>query len=357
VRTFLLLLCVVISAPATRAETDRLAAEIDRWSAVLASDTRTGQLWLDAKKAGETALAQAREELRAGRRLLALELLTRVQVSLGAGLYLTGRPQAEHKDHAAFEAEWKRVGTALQDVVSPDGRAADIVAGVRPALVRGLAELSLTQAHDYYAASLEYGRNTEPQFGLYHLGAAQAQRGFIDLARDLTIGSSTRQPQLRSVRTEIDALQGALLEAYRPPASIDRHAEFIVVSAALKEAREQDVAGHRYAALLRYLQAAQRVAMLTGGERADPNVVKTRLDEAAKRLTAANADHSIGQLFVERARSALAADSPAGNGNSTARAVAIEVLPRYFAALEPTDSATPAANPHVTVTLVRWPFT
>jgi hypothetical protein len=357
VRTLLLFLCLAVSSPVVGTSPDRLAAEIDRWSSVLASDTRTGQLWLDARKTGETALAQAREELRAGRRLLALELLIRAQHSLAAGMYVTARPTVEHKQLAAFEAEWKRLGGVLQDVVSPEGRAKDIVATIRPALVRGFAELSLTQARVYYEASLEYGRNTEPQFGLYYLGAAQAQRGLIDLVRDADMGSAARQPQLRSLETEIDALQRDLLKAYRPPASIDRHTEFIVVSAALKEAREQDAAGHRHAALLRYLQAAQRVAMLTGADGGDATVMKTRLDEAAARFAAGNADHSIGQLFIERARSALASNSPAGNGGATARAVAMEVLPRYFAALEPARPAAPAANPRVTVTLVRWPFT
>jgi hypothetical protein len=357
VRNLIALLCVVISTASVRTDADRLAEEIEKWSSVLAGDTRTDPLWLDAKKSGETALAQARDELRAGRRLAALEQLARAQQSLGAGLYVSGRSEAEHKELAAFEAEWKRVGTVLQDVVSSGGRAPGMVASVSPALVRALAELSLTQAADFYAASLEYGRNTEPQFGLYYLGAAQAQRTFIDVARTLTPESRAREPQLRSLRPEIDALQGDLLKAYRPPASIDRHSDFIVISAALKEAREQDAAGHRHAALLRYLQAAQRVSMLVGGAPADPSLVKSRLEEAAKRLAAANTDNTIGQLFVERARSALASDSPAGNGATTARAVALDVLPRYFAALEPARAAAPAAEPRITVTLVRWPFT
>ena len=357
VRNLIALLCVVISTATVRTDTDRLAEEIEKWSSVLAGDTRTDPLWLDAKKSGETSLAQARDELRSGRRLAALELLARAQQSLGAGLYVSGRSEAEHKELRAFEAEWKRVGTVLQDVVTPNGGAIGMVASVRPALVRALAELSLTQAHVFYEASLEYGQNTEPQFGLYYLGAAQAQRAFINVARSLTTESRGREPRLRSLRPEIDALQGDLLKAYRPPASIDRHSDFIVISAALKEAREQDAAGHRSAALLRYLQAAQRVSMLVSSATADPGLVKTRLDEGAKRLAAANIDHTIGQLFVERARSALASDTPKGNGETMARAVALDVLPRYFAALEPSRLTTPAGEPRVTVTLVRWPFT
>jgi thiol-disulfide isomerase/thioredoxin len=119
---------------------------------------------------------------------------------------------------------------------------------IRPALARALAELALVQACESYHASLEYGRNTEPQYGLYYLGAAHAQRGFVDFLHALPAAPAppaSSAPQLRSLRQDIDALQSRLLAAYRPPASIERHGEFIVASAALKEAREQDAAGHR----------------------------------------------------------------------------------------------------------------
>jgi len=49
-------------------------------------------------------------------------------------------------------------------------------------------------------------------------------------------------------------------------------------------------------------------------------------------------------------------------GIAVAAAVTLDVLPRYFAALEPlrpstTSARAVAATPPVTVTLVRWPFT
>jgi hypothetical protein len=349
---------LALGARAPVVQSDRLAAEISRWSSILERDTRTDDpLWLDAKKSAATTLAQAREALTSGLRLAALERFAQAQQTLSAALYVNERPRAERQDLAAFEAEWKRVGLALQDVVSPQGRAIDSAATVRPAVARALAELAVTQAHDFYAASLEYGRNTEPQFGLFYLGAAQAQRRFVDFVRETSETSRSRPPALRSVASEVDALQKELLAAYRPPASIDRHPEFITASAGLKEAREQDKAGHRYAALLRYLQSAQRVAMIRATESSDAAEVKRRLDETAKRLIAANVDHTIGQLFIERARSALASDNAASGGLPAARAIAFDVLPRYFAALEPARPVTPAPQPQITVTLVRWPFT
>jgi hypothetical protein len=277
-----------------RAQKDPLAAEIGRWSSVIATDTRTDPLWLEARKSSEAALEQAEDALRHGLRLVALERLAAVNQLLGAALYVSQRPADERKSLPAFEAEWTRVGGVLHDVVSPGGRTAESLATIRPALARALAELSTSQARESYAASLEYGRNTEPQYGLYYLGAAQAHRGFLELARAMPPSTAGRTPPLRVLRPDIDALQATLLTAYRPPASIDRHSDFIVASSALKEAREQDVAGHRHAALLRYLQAAQRTAMLRKAEPADMSDVRRRLEELDSRLRNAGIDHTLG---------------------------------------------------------------
>lgn len=352
-----LLLTVLAAAGLTAApgaQPDRLAAEIARWSSLVAADTRTDPLWLDAKKNAEPVLAQADDALKQGRRLVALERLSAAAHSLGAAQYVIDRPAGAAKNLPAFEAEWKRAGAELRDVLAPGGRAGE-TADISPALARALAELAVSQARESYAASLEYGRNTEPRFGLYYLGAARAQRHFLDLARGLPAAPDVRPPALRALRAEIDGLQSELLAAYRPPAAIDRHPEFIVASSALKEARELDAAGQRFAALLRYLQAAQRIAMLREPSAVDAAAVTRGLEEAALRLTAGT-DHSIGRFFVERAQTALATSGPPG-ADPAARAIARDVLPRYFAALEPARPVTAAPAARVTVTLVRWPFT
>ena len=346
--------CTVLTV-VPQLQSDPLAGGIARWSAVLASDTRTDTLWLDAKKSAQPVLAQAEEELRQGLRLVALERLMAVEQTLGAALYAIERPAEERAQLAAFEAEWKRMGSALADVVSPGTASKDLASPVRPAFVRALAELSTSQAREAYAASLEYGRNTEPQYGLYYLGAAQAHRKFVDVARALPAGPSLRAPAVRGLSAEIDALQGDLLAAYQPPAAIDRHSEFIVASAALKEARELDAAGRHHAALLRYLQAAQRVAALRPAASTNAADVKRRLEETTRRF-GTDVDHSIGRFFIERAQSALAS-SPAAAGDQVAAAIVAEIVPRYFAALEPPRPAKASDKPRVTVTLVRWPFT
>jgi hypothetical protein len=71
-----------------------------------------------------------------------------------------------------------------------------------------------------------------------------------------------RSLTIRSPGPEIDRLQHRLLEAYRPPQSIDRHPDFIRASAALKEARELDAAELRHGALLQTLYAGMLAAPL-----------------------------------------------------------------------------------------------
>jgi hypothetical protein len=154
-----------------------------------------------------------------------------------------------------------------------------------------------------------------------------------------------KPPPVRAITGEIAALQHELLKAYRPPASIDRHPEFIGVSSLLKEARELDASGLRYGALLRYLQATLRAGPLLAQQTGD---VTTELNEFDARFASESAiDHTIGKQFLDAARM-----DPAN-----AAVIANEVLPRYFAAIAPAPAAPKSVKPVVTVTLVRWPFT
>jgi hypothetical protein len=84
--------------------------------------------------------------------------------------------------------------------------------------------------------------------------------------------------------------------------------------------------------------------------------VAEQLKPLAARLDVPGTDHSIGRLMLQLAQFDLAEHAPDGNV-AVAAAVANDVLPRYFAALQaaPARAARPA--PTVTVTLVRWPYT
>jgi len=334
---------------------DPLAAELERWLTITQTRQETEPFWAQSKPGRQAALERARENLRNGRRLLALQTFSDVRADLAAAIYLLDRTADERKDMAAFDAAWKRVegelGTTMPASTALDGQSA---------LVRALGEAALSQIRVYHQASLDYGHNTSPGAGFLYLGTALAQRDLIAFYRTLPAPAPRRTaPPLRSLRPELDALQAEMLSIYRPPVSIDRHSEFVVASAALKEARELDAAGLRYGALLRYLRAAHRFAAVrpaSSAPRLDAEALAGRLRDLEKRLESGGVDHGIGQLFLEAAQAEVAKSEP-GSVSFTAVDLAADVLPRYFAALEPARPQPPKPEPQVTVTLVRWPYT
>jgi len=335
-----------------RGAEDRLAAEIARWSTFLRDTTSQDENWKDLKHGTEPAMARVEQALADGRRLLALERLAATRMNLAGFAYVNALPADKRDDAATLESEWARVGALLGNAVAAPPPSA--LEGVQPAAVRAEAEAALPQARNYYDSSLEYGRATSPWSGLFYLGVAQAQRDFASFCRTLSAPTDLRAPKVRSIAPELDALEAELLKAYRPPASIDRHSEFIGASASLKEARELDAAGLRYGALLRYLQAAMRIAPLRPDAAApDPAALPQRLEAFEPRLAQGGVDHSIGRLYLETAQANLAT----GGNAAFAEAIARDVLPRYFAALAPAGPKPTKRAPSVTVTLVRWPYT
>ena len=351
-----LLVLALARGDAARAkkESDPLAADIERWKTLLATSPATDENWQQVKQVAAPVVARAEEALKSGRRDLALQRLAAVRHYLSASEYVQAIPEARLQDDTAFEAEWTKQGKELAaDMVPIAPGAFD---GVAPAAVRAVGELALFQVKPYYDSSLEYGRNTMAFQGFFYIGAARAERELAELSRKLAAPSAGRAPRLRALTPELDRLEGELLAAYRPPASIDKHSEFIAWSSAVNEARELDTAGLKYGALLRYLQAALRAAPLRTAAPADAAALRERLAGFDKRLAADGVDHSIGRMFLDSAQDDLAA---AGTGEvpASVAVIANDILPRYFAALEPAPAEAPRADARVTVTLVRWPFT
>lgn len=351
-----LALFAVLGSTASAEEAgDKLAADVARWSSFLKENPSKDELWTQVRDGSEPVLKRAEAALKDGRRFLALHRLSAVRGNLAASIYVAERGDLKVMDDARFEAEWKRAGALLGQDSSPvSGRAFD---GVTPAAVRAIGEAALPQARIYHEASLEYGRNTMPQYGLFYIGAALGQRDFAAFCRELSAPSERPPLPVRSLRPELDALENEVLSAYRPPAAIDKHAVFISISGTLKEARELDAAGLRHGALLRYLQAAVRFATLRrSAPLPEKTVLEGQLRELEARVSAQEPDSSLGRLFVELAEEDLA-DPVTPGSPAVAAAIVEDVLPRYFAALLPARSVPPLPAPAVTVTLVRWPFT
>src|SRR5262249_34408037 len=98
----------------------------------------------------------------------------------------------------------------------PPGRRPAALSGIRPAAARALGEAARLQLREFYDASLDYGRSTTTRYGLYYVGAARAQREFIAFERGLPAPSPSKpEPPVRSIARELDALEDAILAAYR----------------------------------------------------------------------------------------------------------------------------------------------
>lgn len=352
--TFLATTVVALGLRAS-AVPDPLTTEIERWRAFLRNDRAAGvELLASLKTDIEPGMAGTEKALRDGLPLLALHRLASVQAQLAAAAYLVERPAAQRQDPMEFEKEWRRMGSELRaDLAAPGSAALD---GVHPAAVRAAGEAALFKVRVLYESSLEYGRNTMPEAGLYYVGAALAQDQFAAFCRSMSAPPGSGEARPRSLEGELDALQGELLLAYRPPASVDRHRQFIAANAAIKEARELDTAGLRYGALYRYLEAVLRVSLARTTAPPPPNeTLRGLLREAEARLGASGLDHSIGQVYLQSAQANL--DAAGGGDPAVASAIVSFVLPRYFAALQPEPPRPAPPRATVTVTLVRWPYT
>jgi hypothetical protein len=333
---------------------DPVTAEITRWLTAVEKNAGNGPLWDQVKPGAEAALRQALVAAQSGRPSFALERLSAARALLVAAIYVNERPANVRKDVTAFESEWRRLGAALGSALAPPP--ANAFSGVSSSATRALAEVAALQIKVNYDAGLEYGRATDADSGLFYLGAAQALQEFVAFAQKLP-GRSQRAPALRSPAPDADALEQRLLSLYQPPASIDRHSEFISASAALKEARELQAAGLHYGAWFKLLQATHRTALLQASAVPTADVLRTRLAAVETELSEVTGDHTIARVFLDRAAIELEKATPDAAGLLAATVILDAVVPAYRASLAHAPATPAAVESKVTVRLVRWPFT
>ena len=317
------------------------------------------QNWKEAKPNMLQALTAARENVAAGRSLLALAQLRAVVTELTGLETLAGNPQIVRGGSPAFEKEWKRsdVELAKYEKHYRNGHWEG-----KPAALRALAEASWIESRALYEASRPYAAATEIQYGLYYLGESRGNAEYALFCLDLNLPSTKPAPAYRSLAPEIEVLQNRVIAAYQPPASIDHHSEFIQLNAAIKTAKELDAAKLYFGSLYKYLDAV-RLFTLLDAKPPDARSAPQLADQAAdlrKAFAAAPLDESIGEIFLERAASALAAYRSDNKDAAKLQAaqVALEsVIPAYLAAIEkPLPAAAPGGHV-IQVTLVRWPYT
>ena len=286
-------------------------------------------------------LARAKAAAGAGRLHLALYELEGAFVMTNAQAFAT--EMAAVKTDAEFAAAWTSAGIP---------KARTDAAADSPNLVTAMASSATRRAPTTYRAALPYGQDAGVPAGLYYLGEAKALAAFADVVRALPWKREGSALPIHSIQSVLDAFDAEVTKAYESMTPAD-HSTYIVVSVLLKRARTLSDNGDHAGALFEYLLARLRFwALRKAGE---IPVDDAALDAARARLPS-GVDHSIARVFVEMAETALSGND--ATQRRTAGAIIAEVLPAYHAAV--TDASrkmTVAADPAVTITLVRWPFT
>ena len=344
------------AAASTAPAEDPLAAAIAHLREKLRAATPLDEESDQVRAGAAPYLAHAEQALAGGKRWLALSRLALIWSNLEAIDYRAAIPGEQRSQMTSLEQEFARLGPELSEADTQASR--PTFEGV-PAAARAVGEAALAEVPVYYAASLDYGKNTAPEYGLVYLGAARAQLELARLAARLTEPAPVGAPLApRSVAAELDALESELLAAYTPPASIDSHSVFIRISGLVKQARELDAAGRYHGALYKLLDARMRLSRLEHpGRTLNVDETERRARAVETELAAKKVDSSLALLFLETARFSAADPDPAAKGGEVASAILEDVVPLYAAALGPAPERPPAAKPEATVTLVRWPYT
>jgi len=314
--------------------------------------------WKESKPSLLKTLATAKDNLAAGRTLLGLAQLSFVGPDLTGLENVSGSAEILKSGGSGFEKEWKRRETQLADY---NKRYTGMRWDGKPAAVRAIAEANWVETRALFEASRPYAAATKIQYGLYYLGRSQGNADFAFFCNGLNLKAQKPAPDYRSLAPEIEVLQSRVIAAYQPPASIEHHSEFIQINAAIKTAKELDGAHLYFGSLYKYLDATRLLAMLSA--KPDPAQAQRLEADAAdfrRQLASANVDESIGEIFLERAESAVAgfnADKSDTSKLKPAQAVLETVLPAYLAANEKPLPAPAPADHVINITLVRWPYT
>jgi len=317
----------VPAASRAQADAERLLASAEQLEKTLAALKLSKE---EARQLAET-LRDVREQARAGRTRLALYrmlspwALVAARADVGA--------QSGVKEHAAFEAEWKRLGAEMDE---RERRLASVRAQDSALLVRALAETAAQQARPYYQSGRLYGLNTTVPDGLLYLGLAPAHLDYAIYAHGLRLGAPSAAPRLRALAPELARMEAETLEAYRRAEAAAAPANpqqplFNRVNSTLKLAGELDRAGRHAGALHKYLDAVLQLGLAVGAtpDAGEAPRLRARVAEYEQRLRDERADHSLGLLYVESAQAALSG-RPDAETLKRASALVGRVLPAYL---------------------------
>lgn len=284
----------------------------------------------------QEALTDADAQIRAQRPYVALEALAGARPQVQALTRASAGWGGQGKGIDELAKEWELAGKAL---ASQRGKF-PAQATKQSQLIRALAEQSLGQVQENYAASLDYGRTSGVQFGAYYIGHAEGHMAFALFSSALRSPDPRMPIPLPSLAVQLDAFEKELLAAYAKPGATAQHTNFIIANASLKLARELDQQGYRAGALFIFLRAwmAFGQATLPAVPPEQLPTLQAAAGQMARKFTGISGDHSIGEAYLQKAQLALersAAGGEAGDRQRLRAAALLQiVIPRYFEILE-----------------------
>jgi len=304
-------------------------------------------------------LKSAAEALNKGQLYVSLERLN------SASSLLQGARTGEEKADAvksglpAFETEW---GKASLQLTSLDQNARQRDWSKSPLAIRALAEAAQGRSIPLLDGSRGFATSTKPKDGLFYMGQAQGEAEFAKFCASLQVPHKPASLKLRSFLPELQKLQEKTNAAFQPPKSIDQHSRFIALNSALKLAKELDSSKFYAGALYEYLEATRHYGMIEGAavDPAKQATLNNAVNDANKKFDTSPQDHSIAQLFIERANTYLThpdGSAPTSDEWKAAQVILEQVLPAYTAAEKPAVPVQRASGKTVDITLVRWPYT
>lgn len=340
------------AAAQTKAEIDRLKQSLKE-KPIQSSDLA------DLAKRIEERLKEAESARAAGRLYVGLENLGQAEDYFQAVRTIDAKADAIKDNLPAFEAEW---GKASLEYAALDKQARQRDWGRFPAAVRALSESAQGRTIPLLEGSRGFATSTKPQDGLAYLGEAKGEAAYASFLYGLSVARKGTPFPLRSVLSELEALQEKTNAAFQPPRSIDMHPRFINLNATIKFSRELDSSRAYAGALYQYLEAVRHFGMLDPAvpDAAKQSSLRTALADELKKVSAAKRDDSILQIFLERADGWLNKPDGAAPSADEWRATQVvlqQVLPAYYAALKPAAPLQQRASRTATLTLVRWPYT
>lgn len=326
----------------------KLSTEIKQLRATAAAQPANDELWKDLHGDVDALLNRADGAISANRLYLGLDLIGYAQRLIQS----FQNTQTKTPFQAAYDKE-------RPVLISLDAKARQRDWSTAPAAMRALAESAEGQALTLVDASKAYAEVTSPTSGFFYLGEAKADEQFAGWVHALQVKRTGKPFHARDLSVELDALQQKVTAAFKPPASIDKHSEFIRLNSMLKTATELNAAGLHFGAAYQYLAAIQQFGMTEDATPSPEQQSKLREELAAARATYSKSpdDDSLALMFVERAEEKLAGADKKPPDAKAAAAIVHNALPAYARLKTAAPSAPSKPTSEVVLTLVRWPYT